>query len=104
MSFVDGAPACRSVTGLRLLATAALFPPPVHQERDPPMATATSKIRALTASAFRTPEKFTEFCRNGGKPLGGLIDGEQVAGSMNATFQTVDPGSQEVLATISEMG
>src|SRR6516165_845433 len=68
------------------------------------MATATSEIRALTAAAFRTPEKFTEFCRNGGKPLGGLIDGEQVAGSMNATFQTVDPGSQEVLATVSEMG
>src|SRR5215469_2050739 len=73
-------------------------------ERDSPMATATSKIRALTASAFRTPAKFTEFCRTGGKPLGGVIDGEQVAGSMNATFQTVDPGSQEVLATVSEMG
>src|SRR5262249_13397049 len=55
-------------------------------------------------SAFRTPEKFTQFCRNGGKPLGGIIDGEQVAGSMNATFQTIDPGSQEVLATVSEMG
>src|SRR5262245_64011825 len=68
------------------------------------MATAASKIRALTASAFRTPEKFTEFCRNGGKPLGGVIGGEQVAGSMNATFQTVDPGTQEVLATVSEMG
>jgi aldehyde dehydrogenase (NAD+) len=68
------------------------------------VATATSKIRALTASAFRTPEKFTEFCRNGGKPLGGVIDGEQVAGSMNATFQTIDPGSQEVLATVCEMG
>lgn len=68
------------------------------------MATATSEIRAFTASAFRTPEKFTEFCRNGGRPLGGLIDGEQVAGSMNATFQTIDPGSQEVLATVSEMG
>ena len=23
---------------------------------------------------------------------------------MNATFQTIDPGSQEVLATVSEMG
>src|SRR5271168_4513509 len=68
------------------------------------MATATAKIRALTASAFRTPEKFTAFCRNGGKPLGGVIDGEQVAGSMNATFQTIDPGSQEVLATVCEMG
>lgn len=68
------------------------------------MATTASQIRALTAAAFRTPEKFTEFCRNGGKPLGGIIDGEQVAGSMNATFQTIDPGSQEVLATICEMG
>lgn len=68
------------------------------------MSTATSEIRALTAAAFRTPEKFTEFCRNGGKPLGGFIDGEQVAGTMNATFQTVDPGSLEVLATICEMG
>lgn len=68
------------------------------------MATATSEIRALTASAFRTPEKFLEFCRNGGKPLGGIIDGEQVVGSLNATFQTIDPGSLEVLATVSEMG
>src|SRR6478752_5172168 len=68
------------------------------------MATATLEIRALTAGAFRTPEKFTEFCRNGGKPLSGIVDGEQIAGSMNATFQTIDPGSQEVLATICEMG
>ena len=68
------------------------------------MATATSKIRPLTAAAFRTPAKVTEFCRNGGKPLGGIIDGKQVAGSMNATFQTIDPGSQEVLATVCEMG
>ena len=68
------------------------------------MATATSEIRSLTAAAFRTPDMFTEFCRNGGKPLGGIIDGEQTPGSMNATFQTVDPGSLEVLATVSEMG
>ena len=68
------------------------------------MSTATSEIRAFTAAAFRTPEKFTEFCRNAGKPLGGIIGGERVAGSMNATFQTVDPGSQEVLATVCEMG
>jgi aldehyde dehydrogenase (NAD+) len=60
------------------------------------MATATLEIRALTAGAFRTPEKFTEFCRNDGKPLGEIVDGEQIAGSMNATFQTIDPGSQEV--------
>lgn len=68
------------------------------------MSTATSEIRALTAAAFATPAKFTEFCRNGGKPLGGIVDGEEIAGSMHATFQTVDPGSQEVLATICEMG
>jgi len=63
-----------------------------------------NEIRALTASAFTAPAKFRDFCRNGSKPLGGLIDGEQSAGSMNATFQTIDPGSQEVLATVSEMG
>src|SRR6185312_15918808 len=68
------------------------------------MATASLEIRALTAGAFRTPEKFTEFCRNGGKPLGGIVDGEKIIGSMNATFQTIDPGSQEVLATVCEMG
>lgn len=68
------------------------------------MATVTSEIKALTAAAFHTPDKFTQFCRNGGKPLDGLIDGIQVAGSMNATFQTIDPGSLEVLATVSEMG
>jgi aldehyde dehydrogenase (NAD+) len=68
------------------------------------MATAASEIRALTAAAFRAPEKFTEFCRNGGQPLGGIIGGEPSAGSMNATFQTIDPGSLEVLATVSEMG
>jgi aldehyde dehydrogenase (NAD+) len=65
---------------------------------------ASSEIRALTASAFTAPAKFRDFCRNGGKPLGGIIDGEPSAGSMNATFQTIDPGSQEVLATVSEMG
>lgn len=68
------------------------------------MATVTTEIRALTAAAFHTSDKFTQFCRNGGKPLGGLIDGEQTPGSMNATFQTVDPGSLEVLATVCEMG
>jgi aldehyde dehydrogenase (NAD+) len=68
------------------------------------MATAVSEIRALTAKQFTTPKKFTEFCKNGGKPLGGIIGGESVTGSMNATFQTVDPGSQEVLATVCEMG
>src|SRR5690349_16739697 len=68
------------------------------------MATTPAQIRALTASAFQTPAKFTEFCRNGGKPLGGIIGGEQVAGSMNVTFETIDHGSQEVLATVCEMG
>lgn len=68
------------------------------------MATATSEIRAFTAAAFKTPQKFIDFCRNGGKPLGGVIDGEQVCGSMNVIFETIDPGSQEVLATICEMG
>ncbi len=68
------------------------------------MPTSPAAIRALTAAAFRTPEKFLEFCRNGGRPLGGVIGGELVAGSMNATFETIDPGSQEVLATVCEMG
>ena len=68
------------------------------------MSTPISEIQALTAKAFRTPEKFTAFCRNGGKPLGGIINGEQVKGTMNVTFETVDPGSQEVLATVCEMG
>lgn len=63
-----------------------------------------SDIRALTAAAFRAPEKFKKFCHNGGKPLGGIIDNEESTGSMNATFQTIDPGSQEVLATVCEMG
>src|SRR5690349_11732290 len=68
------------------------------------MPSVASEIRALTASAFRAPAKFTEFCRNSGRPLGGMIGGEPVAGSMNAMFQTIDPGSQDVLATVSEMG
>jgi aldehyde dehydrogenase (NAD+) len=68
------------------------------------MPASASEIRALTASAFTASAKFRDFCRNGGKPLGGIIDGEPSAGSMNATFQTLDPGSQEVLATVSEMG
>jgi aldehyde dehydrogenase (NAD+) len=62
------------------------------------------EIRAFTADAFTTPAKFTKFCQNGGKPLGGLIGGRSVPGSMNATFETVDPGSQEVLARVCEMG
>src|SRR5215212_7550414 len=76
-------------------------PPP---SRSPGMPAPAPEIRALTASAFTAPVKFRDFCRNAGKPLGGIIDGEPSAGSMNATFQTIDPGSQEVLATVSEMG
>ena len=68
------------------------------------MAVAPAEIQALTAAAFTTPEKFTQFCNNGGKPLGGIIGGRSVRGSMNATFETVDPGSMEVLATVCEMG
>ncbi len=68
------------------------------------MAIVTADIRAFTAAAFKTPDKFTQFCHNGGQPLGGIIDGQSVPGSMNATIQTVDPGSQEVLATVCEMG
>src|SRR5262245_30840983 len=68
------------------------------------MATATAHVRALTAAAFTTPQKFTQFAQNDGKPLGGIVGGRSIPGSMNATFQTVDPGSQEVLATVCEMG
>ena len=68
------------------------------------MATSAAGIQALTAATFTTPDAFTRFCENGGRPLGGVIGGETVTGSMNATFQTTDPGSQEVLATVSEMG
>lgn len=68
------------------------------------MATAASEIRALTASAFTAPRKFVDFCHNGGKPLGGLINGREVAGTMNTTFQTIDPGTEELLATVCEMG
>ncbi len=36
--------------------------------------------------------------------MGGIIGGFAVRGSLNATFETVDPGSQEVLARVCEMG
>ena len=68
------------------------------------MSTAATEIRAFTAAKFQTPAKFTQFCAGGGKPLGGLIGGQSVKGSMNATFETIDPGSLEVLATVCEMG
>jgi aldehyde dehydrogenase (NAD+) len=68
------------------------------------MAAVATEIRAHTATAFKTPHKFTQFCNNGGQPLAGIIGDQSVPGSMNATFQTVDPGSQEVLASVCEMG
>ncbi len=68
------------------------------------MSTAATEIRAYTAAKFETPTKFTQFCDNGGQPLGGLIGGRWVKGSMNATFETQDPGSLEVLAKVCEMG
>lgn len=66
-----------------------------------PLAT---EIQSITARQFETPAKFTEFCANGGQPLGGVINGQRVTGSLNATFETVDPGSLEVLARVCEMG
>ncbi len=68
------------------------------------MSTVATEIRAFTANKFVAPSKFVEFCRNGGKPLGGIIGGRNVKGSMNVTFETSDPGSLEVLATVCEMG
>ncbi len=68
------------------------------------MSSVATEVRAFTASKFTPPTKFVEFCRNGGKPLGGLIGGRSVKGSMNVTFETSDPGSSEVLATVCEMG
>ena len=69
-----------------------------------PMESALASIQAFTAAAFTTPDKFSQFCANDGKPLGGIIGGNDVSGSMNVTFETTDPGSQEVLATVCEMG
>ena len=68
------------------------------------MSIARTEIQSLTAAQFETPESFTRFCQNGGQPLGGIIDGRSVRGSLNATFETVDPGSMEVLASVCEMG
>jgi len=61
-------------------------------------------IEAFTAESFSAPEPFTRFCNNGGKPLGGIIGGEEVPGSMNAIFDVINPGTKEILATVSEMG
>lgn len=68
------------------------------------MSTVTSEVRAFTASKFETPRKFLEFCANGGRPLEGIIGGRRVYGTMNATFETIDPGSLEKLATVCELG
>ncbi len=68
------------------------------------MSIAAVEIQSFTASAFRSPVKFADFCKNNGKPLGGLIGGKSVRGMMNVTFETSDPGSLEVLATVCEMG
>ena len=71
------------------------------------MSTATiapETIQAFTADDFSAPDKFTQFCANGGKPLKGQIGGEEVPGSMNAVIDVINPGNKEVLARVSEMG
>jgi acyl-CoA reductase-like NAD-dependent aldehyde dehydrogenase len=68
------------------------------------MSLVATEIRAFTASQFETPQKFFDFCHNGGKPLAGIVGGKLIEGSMNATFQTIDPGSLEVLARVCELG
>ncbi len=61
-------------------------------------------IQAFTANDFTAPAAFTSFCSNGGKPLNSVIGGELVPGSMNAVLEVINPGTKEVLATVSEMG
>ncbi|MEM7474398.1 MAG: aldehyde dehydrogenase family protein [Planctomycetota bacterium] len=68
------------------------------------MATVASSIQSFTAKHFEKPEKFLGFCANDGRPIGGLIGGKQIPGSMNVTYDTTDPGSMEVLASVCEMG
>ena len=68
------------------------------------MVLAPAQIQAFTASAFTAPRRFLDFCSNQGRPLGGYIGGHWMAGTLNATFQTSDPGSLDVLATVCEMG
>ena len=67
-------------------------------------AIAPETIQAFTAADFTAPDAFTNFCSNGGKPLNGLIGGKAVSGSMNALIDVVNPGTKEVLASVSEMG
>jgi acyl-CoA reductase-like NAD-dependent aldehyde dehydrogenase len=68
------------------------------------MSIAATEILAFTAARFETPKKFLDFCSNGGKPLGGLVGGREIQGSMNVTFDTIDPGSLDVLARVCELG
>ena len=71
------------------------------------MSTATlppTDIQAFTADDFVAPAAFTQFCSNGGQPLQGIIGGERVRGSMNAVLDIINPGTQEVLAGVCEMG
>jgi len=71
------------------------------------MSTATlppTDIQAFTADDFAAPAAFTQFCSNGGQPLQGIIGGERVRGSMNAVLDIINPGTQEVLAGVCEMG
>ena len=67
-------------------------------------AIAPDTVQAFTADDFKAPDKFTQFCHNGGRPLGGIIGGKQVAGDMNAVIDAINPGTKEVLARVSEMG
>ncbi len=67
-------------------------------------AIAPTEIQAFTADDFTAPETFNQFCSNGGKPLGGVIGGKRVPGSMNAVIDVINPGTKETLARVSEMG
>jgi acyl-CoA reductase-like NAD-dependent aldehyde dehydrogenase len=62
------------------------------------------RIEAFTAEDFSAPAAFNQFCTNQGKPLGGIIAGKSVPGSMNASFDVINPGTKEVLARVAEMG
>ena len=63
-----------------------------------------NNIQAFTAENFIAPKAFTDFCSNGGQSLTGVIGGKHVSGSMNAVLDVINPGTKEVLATVSEMG
>ena len=61
-------------------------------------------IQAFTADDFTAPNAFTSFCSNSGNPLNGVIGSALVPGTMNAVLEVINPGTKEVLATVSEMG